>query len=231
MSEIGNEARRLMRAQHNGVLCTHSLRLEGYPFGSVAPFITDHAGQPVILISTIAEHTKNIKADPRVSLIVQPFSMDMQETARITVVGRAVPIDDKDRLGPRYLRRFPQAEAYFAMHDFQFHVIEPVRIRYIGGFGKVHWLEPASFLRDPGQLADVETGILTHMNRDHADSLHAYARYLLGVNGQDIVMTGIDPDGFDLRIDGLDHRIDFEHPVLDAEAARNALVGLAKAHA
>jgi hypothetical protein len=79
-SELGDEARRFARGQQSGVLSTLSLRLEGYPFGSVSPFILDHAGRPVILISDIAEHTKNIEADPRVSIIVQPYSTDMQVT-------------------------------------------------------------------------------------------------------------------------------------------------------
>jgi hypothetical protein len=229
MSELGREARRFLRGQHNGVLATLSHRIEGHPFASVAPFLCDHAGRPVILISSLAEHTRNIAADPRVSLLVQPFSEDMQETARLTLVGRADRLADKDGLGPRYLRRFPQAESYFALPDFHFYRIEPLRIRYIGGFGKIHWLEPAAYLCNPGILAESEEAIVTDMNRAHADMLEAYARRFLHLDGMGTEMTGIDPDGIDLRLGSRNHRIAFPTLALDAEAAGCALDTLAQA--
>lgn len=222
----GLDARRFVRAQHSGVLSTVSQRVEGFPFGSVAPFVTDHAGCPVILISTLAEHTKNLAADPRCSLIVQPYSPDMQVAGRATILGRAAPLADKDALGPRYLRFHPQAEAYFAMHDFRFWRIEPVRVRWIGGFGRIHWVEPADYL-----LADAlpEADILAHMNADHAESLPAYCRHVHGRTVTSAEMAGIDPDGFDVRADGELLRFDFPAPVADAAGARAALVELSRA--
>jgi hypothetical protein len=227
--EIGNEARRFTRSQHNGVLSTISKRLEGFPFGSVAPFILDHAGRPVILISDIAEHTKNIVADPRVSLIVQPYSPDMQVNGRVTVIGRAERVPEKDALGPRYLRFHPQAEAYFAMHDFQFYRIKPVRVRYIGGFGKIFWVEPNRYLQAELPLAEQESDIVAHMNADHGDNLRAYCRHVYGVDTTKASMLGIDPDGFDVRADCGDLRFEFATPVADAAMARQELVALAQA--
>jgi len=224
MSDLGNEARRFVRGQQNGVLATLSQRLPGYPFGSVAPFVLDQQGRPVILISSLAEHTRNIEADPRVSLIVQPFSPDMQEAGRVTLVGRAERLPDKDALGPRYLRYLPQAAAYFALHDFAFYRIEPERIRYIGGFGKIHWIEAAAYLAPANALAEAEAGILEHMNRDHADALLDYCRHFQGVTPQAVEMIGIDGDGFDLRADGRILRFDFSEPIVDAAGARQALV-------
>ena len=229
MSEIGNEARQFVRGQHSGVLSTLSQRLNGYPFGSVAPFILDHAGRPVILISDIAEHTKNIVADPRVSLIVQPYSPDMQVNGRVTIIARAERLDDKDGLGPRYLRFHPQAESYFAMHDFKFYRLEPVRIRYIGGFGRIHWVEPEAYRCPDSPLAEQEGDIVAHMNADHGDNLRAYCRHVHGVEPREATMLGIDPDGFDVRADGGELRFAFARPVDDAQAARQALVELARA--
>lgn len=225
----GGDARRFTRAQHSGVLSTISKRVEGFPFGSVAPFILDHAGRPVILISTLAEHTKNLSSDPRVSLIVQPYAPDMQVTGRVTLLGRAEKLADKSELGPRYLRYHPQAADYFAMHDFSFYRIEPVRIRWIGGFGRIHWVEPGQYLLPPSPLAEQEDGILAHMNADHGDSLRAYCRHAHGVETGQAEMIGIDPDGFDVRADQRLLRFDFEAPVSDAQDAREALVALAKA--
>lgn len=221
------DARRFARGQQSAVLSTVSQRLEGFPFGSVAPFMLDHAGRPVILISTLAEHTKNLDADPRCSLIVQPFSPDMQTAGRVTLIGRAERLPDKDSLGPRYLRFHPQAEGYFAMHDFNFYRIEPVRLRWIGGFGKIHWVEREDYLCATGSLPEDETDIVAHMNRDHGDSLINYCRHVHGVEVESAQMIGIDPDGFDLRAEGRLLRFDFAAQVLDARAARLALVELA----
>lgn len=228
MSTLGAEARRFARGQTHAVLSTLSLRIEGYPFGSVAPYVLDHGGRPVILISDLAEHTRNLVADPRCSLIVQPFSADMQATGRVTIVGRAERLADKDALGPRYLRHHPQAEGYFAMHDFAFWRIEPVRIRYIGGFGKIHWIETESYLMPEGPLAAQETDILAHMNADHMHNLVAYCRHVHGVEVERAEMIGIDPDGFDVRAAGRMLRFDFPTPVTDAADARAALVELAR---
>jgi putative heme iron utilization protein len=227
-SELGDEARRFARGQQSGVLSTLSLRLEGYPFGSVSPFILDHAGRPVILISDIAEHTKNIVADARVSLIVQPYSADMQTTGRVTIIGRAERLPDKDALGPRYLRYFPQAADYFTMHDFNFYRIEPVRIRYIGGFGRIHWIEPVGYLSAIDSLADAEPAIVEHMNQDHAETLCLYCRHVHGLEVAEAAMIGIDPDGFDVRADAQVVRFAFDAPVADSTAARAALVALAQ---
>jgi len=225
----GDDARRFARGQQAGVLATLSRRVEGFPFGSVTPFIPDHSGRPLILISTLAEHTKNLTVDPRCSLIVQPFSPDMQTVGRVTVIGRAEPLAEKDSLGPRYLRYHPQAEDYFAMHDFQFWRIEPVRVRWIGGFGKIHWVEPADYLCATGSLPDAETQILAHMNADHAHTLLDYCRHVHALSVSTARMIGIDPDGFDILADGRCLRFDFPTPVLDAQAARQALVELARA--
>lgn len=229
MSAHGNEARRFVRAQHAGVLSTLSKRLAGYPFGSVAPFVTDHSGCPILLISSLAEHTRNLDADPRCSLIVQPFSPDMQSTGRVTIIGNASRLTDKDALGPRYLRFHPQAQAYFAMHDFSFYRIEPVRVRWIGGFGKIHWVEAADYLLAEGPLASQETDILAHMNADHGPNLLAYCRHVHGVEAKTAEMIGIDPDGFDVRADGRVWRFAFPGPIADVQQARQALVELAKA--
>jgi putative heme iron utilization protein len=228
MSEQGDEARRFTRGQTSGVLSTVSKRLDGFPFGSVSPFILDHAGRPVILISEIAEHTKNIDADPRVSLIVQPYSPDMQTTGRVTLIGRAERLPDKDSLGPRYLRYFPRADAYFGMHDFHFYRLEPIKIRWIGGFGRIFWVDPSAYLGPAGNLAEAEEAILAHMNADHADSLRAYCRHAHDVEAAEVAMLGIDPDGFDVRADARLLRFDFAESVLDGQGARAALVALAQ---
>lgn len=226
-----SEARGFLRTTRSAVLSTHSARFEGYPFGSIAPFVLDHDGNPLILISTIAEHTKNIQKDPRVSLIAfDPASPDMQAGARMTLLGEAKVADKQDgSLRSRYLRYFPQAEQYFDMHDFLFHRILVTQARYIGGFGKIHWIPGEELRPAANQLAGQETAIIDHMNADHTDSLRAYCFHVHGVETVNAVMSGIDTDGFDVRADEKLLRFTFDEPVTEAQSARAALVAMSKA--
>lgn len=242
---LTSEARQFLRATRNGMLSTFSAKLPGYPFGSVAPFVLDHSGQPVILISTIAEHTRNIVANPKVSLLVFSGDEDLQAGARLTLIGQAIEINKDDiDLRNRYLRYLPQAAGYFDMHDFRFYRIEIVQTRYIAGFGKMGWLTGDELLATTkpaadSQLASQETAIIEHMNTDHADSLIAYCKHFHGVDATDAQMLGIDNDGFDVKVTGHAEtqaaaltqtlRFNFEHPIHDAQSARLALVSMSKA--
>jgi putative heme iron utilization protein len=226
--ETITQARSLLRSRHAGALATLSKRLDGYPFGSVVDYILDEEARPIILISTLAQHTQNIDADPRVSLLVHEASADLQASARLTVIGDAARIDTSDALKARYLRYFPNAEQYFAIHDFFFYRIEPKQWRYIGGFGDIYWIDPEAAKPQAGEMAEIEDGILAHMNRDHADSLRAYCRHFYGMDAGDATMVGIDSDGFDVRADGELLRFDFPHPVLSGEDARKVLTALSK---
>src|SRR3989338_3921330 len=120
------EARLMLRAHRYGVLSTLSKKFDGYPFGSITPYLVDHDGSLLILISTLAEHTKNIQHDSRVSLITHnQNNANIQTQGRVTVVGTAYGLADKHQAGARYLRYFPEAASYLAMHDFSFYRIVP----------------------------------------------------------------------------------------------------------
>ncbi|MGZ8256920.1 MAG: HugZ family pyridoxamine 5'-phosphate oxidase, partial [Gallionella sp.] len=192
------------------------------------PYLLDHDGSLIILISSLAEHTKNILHDPRVSLITHDQrDAHIQTQGRITLLGNAALIDAKDTIGTRYLRYFPEAESYFAMHDFAFYRIQPIAIRYIGGFGKIHWVNIEQYTPAPYALINQEADVVAHMNADHADTMRSYCKQFHQREVLDVAMLGIDCDGFDMRADGEVLRIDFAEAVADAQQARSALVGLA----
>lgn len=141
---LGAEARRLLEAQRVGVLATNSVEMGGFPFASLTPYVLDAQGRPLVLISSLAQHTRNIQADPRVSLLVyNAEAADAPDAARLTWMGRAAPVPAEDRgAKARYLERFPDARRFFEARDFKLYRIEGTRAYYIGGFGRIFWLEP-----------------------------------------------------------------------------------------
>ncbi|HXZ96725.1 MAG TPA: DUF2470 domain-containing protein [Burkholderiales bacterium] len=225
---VALEARRLLRKSRFGMLATLSKKFSGHPFGSITPYILDHDACPVILISTLAEHTKNIENDRRVSLLVHEAGANVQAEARITVLGDCARMQDQEQVKTRYLRYFPNASGYFDTHDFFFYRIAPIMIRYIGGFGEIHWVEAQSFTAPENKFAAQEDSVLAHMNQDHAQNLRDYCRHYQNKKVKKAEMVGIDCDGFDVRADGELLRFDFDSPVLDAMQAREALVKMAK---
>lgn len=223
----GREARLYLRRRHHGVLSTLSRKFASYPFGSVVSYVLDHAARPVILISRLAEHTKNIDADPRVSLLVSDSGDDAQAGTRLTLIGDALPGSGAMELA-RYLNYSPGSERLIALGDFAFYAITPRALRFIGGFGDIHWVSTESYAPPPNALAVHEDAIITHVNVEHARNLRDYCRFRHQRNADSAVMVGIDCDGFDVRADGAILRFDFAQPVTDAATARQALVELAR---
>jgi hypothetical protein len=219
----------LLKRQSVGVLSTHSVDVEGYPFGSIAPYILNYDGEPTMLISDIAQHTRNIKRNNKVSLtIFDQCADDPQASSRLTWIGNAELVDPSDtKIRHRYLRYFPSAESYFETHDFSLYSIRLRRARFIGGFGEIYWIEPdAMLLKNP--FSETERGIVEHMNQDHEAALFHYCDLLKMATANAVAMTGIDSEGFDMLADNRKLRIDFDTPISTVEAARTALVKLAR---
>ena len=218
-------ARELLLRQSFGVLSTISIDVAGYPFGSVTPYCADDRCRPIIYISHIARHTRNIIADSRVSLTVVENvggSDDVQAQGRVTCIANACPIgQDETCPRERYFRYFPSARQYDQTHDFAFFRLELVRVRFIGGFGQIYWVEPREFMAQNPFSAAQESHILQHMNKDHSDALQHYC------GGDAAEMAGIDADGFDVLSSGRKIRFSFKTPVRNMEEARQALVAMA----
>jgi putative heme iron utilization protein len=226
---VGEKARRLLRQCRHGALATLSQRLAGYPFATVVPYVPDHSGRPLLLISGLAEHTKNLRQDPRTSLMVHAGVEDVLAAARVTCAGRAERLEDPvPHLVQRYLRYLPKARALLDFGDFAFYRIEPEALHWVGGFGDIQWLAADAFRAPASTLEQSETGILEHMNTDHAQNLRDYCRFVHGRDVLDVEMIGIDCDGFDVRADGELLRFDFDVPVTTSEGTRSALLELAR---
>jgi len=220
----------MLRAHRYGVLSTLSKKFDGYPFGSITPYLVDHDGSLLILISTLAEHTKNILHDPRVSIITHDQrDTHIQTQGRVTVLGNAMLEPGREQAGQRYLHYFPEAASYFSMHDFSFYRIRPMAIRYIGGFGRIHWVDMENYTVQHYPLIEQESDVIAHMNSDHLDTMRNYCSHFHQCSALDVAMIGIDIDGFDVRADDQVFRFDFAQPATGAQQARTALVEMARA--
>ena len=215
----GEAGRRFVRGQHFGVLSTLSKKLDGAPFGSLVDYITDQDGCPIILISALAEHTKNIESDPRISLVVFTPGDNVQANPRLTLTGKGknIGIDQEGLIRSRYLRYFPQAEQYLAL-DFSFHRFEIEQIRFIGGFGNVRWIDASEFLVPENSLAEEETNLIKSINAN-TESLKTICQAQHGTLPGQLELAGIDCDGFDVRADEKLLRFEFDQPVFSGPDA------------
>jgi heme iron utilization protein len=209
--------------------------LNGVPYASLVLVTVDHDATPLLLLSDLAQHSRNIAFDPRVSLLLDATEghPDPLTGPRLTLLGQAGPTAD-----PRCLARFvahhPTSAVYAGFRDFRLYRVAVERGHLVAGFGRIDWIDGGDYLfaADAEVLAAAEPGILDHMNKDHADAIALYANRLLGRAGGGWRMTGIDPEGMDLRCEGETARLDFAAPVatpiLTPDAARGALVQLAE---
>lgn len=230
--KAGKHARELLLKEYRGVLSTHSKAMPGFPFGSVVPYCLDAQGRPLILISRIAQHTHNLGQDAKCSLLVgERGAEDVQAVGRLTLLAEARQLCDEaeiDAAALRYYRFFPQSRDYHRAHDFDFWRLEPVRWRFIGGFGAIHWLDGVA-LANPFAADESEQGMLEHMNQDHAVAIAHYVE-LAGLPSQEPAqMVGIDGEGFHLRIGQSLHWLAFPTSCNTPVEVRQALVALARA--
>ena len=245
-------ARTLLHLESVATLSTVSRKQAGFPFGSLMPYALDAEGRPLFLISTMAMHTQNLKADPRASLFVTQAAgngnggADVLGAARVTVIGNVAQIADADKPEAReiYLKAHPNSHYWVDFNDFAFFRLEPVDVYYVGGFGVMGWVSASDYAAArPDPLADAARGILEHMNADHGDALALLARVHAGLEAESagsaagsvpntVTMTSVDRLGFHVRVPTAagvkGARIAFLREVLHAGEARTVLVEMVK---
>jgi hypothetical protein len=203
----------------------------GAPNASLVAPAPDMAGVPLLLLSDLAQHTRNLAADPRASLLVDGTDGYDEPLAgpRASLQGR-LRLDDTPATRGRYLRWQPQAAQYAQLGDFKIYRLELIGAHLVSGFGKVHWLAPAALQRNiqnAKALMKREADIVEHMNSDHLDALADIAGALLGGPRPEDgawILAGVDSDGADLARGPGRLRLDFAARVTSAEDCRRELV-------
>ena len=230
--DAGRLARSLLRCSRQGALAT-LMAGSGDPYCSLVNLANHPDGSPILLISRLAVHTRNILGDPRVSLMLDERAEgDPLEGARIMLAGRAEEAGGEAvaLLRRRYLSAHPSAEAFVDFGDFSFFRIIPTGTHLVAGFGRILDLKPKSFLTDISDAAALlatEPGAIEHMNEDHREAMNFYATRLLGAEAADWRCTGCDPDGIDLQAGVKTLRLDFPERVTGPGELRKMLVKLA----
>jgi putative heme iron utilization protein len=225
-------AKSLLRRSRQGALAT-LMPDGGDPYCSLVNVASLPEGAPILLISRLAVHTRNILADSRVSLMLdERVAGDPLEGSRIMVAGRAEELSGEDAAlaRRRYLAAHPSAEAFADFKDFGFFRIAPSSLHLVAGFGRILDLKPAQFLTDMSDAADLltaEEGAVAHMNEDHRDAMNLYATKLLSAEAADWRCTGCDPEGMDMQADGATLRLEFPERVKNGNELRKMLVRLA----
>jgi hypothetical protein len=205
----------------------------GDPYCSLVNVASHPDGSPILLISRLAIHTKNLLADQRVSLMLDERAEgDPLEGSRIMLSGRAEEVSSGTEIvRRRYLNAHPSAEAFVGFKDFSFFRIRATGTHLVAGFGRIVDLKPEQFLTDisgAAALLETEQSAIEHMNSDHPETLDLYATKLLGAPPDNWRCSGCDPDGIDLQVGSRVLRLDFPERVTGPAELRKMLVRLAE---
>jgi len=223
-------ANRVMRGCLTAVLATRTAG--GEPYASLVQVAALADGGPVLLLSTLAEHTKNLAHGAEVSLLFDgTVGLASPLTGpRVTLQG-SLATTDAPEARARFLARHAEAEQYADFGDFAFYALTPTRAHLVAGFGAIHWIDWADVRTDLTGADEVlagEAGVLEHMNEDHRDAMAAIAA-AQGASAGTWLMTGCDPAGCDLRAGAYSLRVAFERPIRTLAEIRAELVRLTRA--
>ena len=229
--------RTLVTLSSIATLSTMSRKCSGYPFGSLMPYALDLDGRPLFLISNMAMHTQNLKAEPRASLFVgQVADGDPLGGGRTTLIGdvESVPGSDLASVREQYLACHENSRLWVDFEDFGFYRLQPLDIYYVGGFGVMGWVSAEDYkLAQADPLAEAAPGIIAHMNADHVAAMILRAQKHASYEATEASMTAVDRLGFFLKLktaEGMKGvRINFLREVATAQDTRHVLVEMVRA--
>ena len=143
-TDVG-KARALVASAKTATLSTIATRPAGHPFGSLVALAVDDGGRPLLLLSSLAEHTKNLEASPLASILVA--GEGGLAGPRVTLLGQCarVPGGEVEAARATYLAAHPDASAWASFRDFAFWRLAIEDVRFVEGFGRMGWIAPADY--------------------------------------------------------------------------------------
>ena len=226
------DAVKLYRSANSAILSTMSKKYEGYPFGSFITYVSDKNRTLFMYTSDIAQHTINLKKNSKacVTLFKLDTDYDKQNSSRLTLMGdlKAVPSDDLESCQERFVKFLPESKKYSSMHDFKFYKLEISRVRWIGGFGDIAWLDPKNWKDDLPKWSKSEQMMIDHMNDDHSNVIQSALHACHGVKDKNATMIALTIDGYYISSKENIYFINFDAPVFKPIDYRKVLVKQAK---
>lgn len=232
------EVRTVLDHSLRGMLSTFSQKHEGYPSGSMVDFACDAYGSPILAVSSLAVHTKDLLANPKCSLLVAKDPEDRTDLI-ITLHGDAISVSEKDREAIRsaYLARHPNA-FWVDFNDFQFLRIEPQVVRYVAGVATAS-LGSGEFTKEEYRAAEVDPiyqfskPIASHMNRDHAEDTKLIVQHSTSIPVDFAQMLDVDSLGFYVKAgckgDTFKLRVPFPRCAADRKDVKTLIVEMLQA--
>lgn len=229
------DARHCLLTSSVGCLSTivrENHELEFYPMASVTPYVLDNLGNPVVLISDIAEHTKNANKSQKASLFIRQSGRKLQAQTgwRLTVIGdlRQLKGEEADNIAERYYKVWPEAVNFHKIHDFNFWQLSAKKLRFIKGPGKISWVSADSLFTPNPFPHDAEQSVIEHMNKDHVGALKTYLQQqgIATDKDENPAMTSLNQYGFSVRYDNGLYFVPFPELVRNSEEVRKAMVGM-----
>lgn len=199
-NDVIRSAHELLSGRFQGILATHSIECTGYPLGSLLPYSLDRDGWPLILISHLAKHTRNLTGDPHCSLTITKSDLgDIQTLIRLSCLTDAIPVSEINKqAADRHFRYFPESRIYYQELNFHFYRLQPVRFYCVAGFGAARWIgidrmqsiNPFTYKEEEALLAEINGQFTARLNKRLAQRIDSDT-VLLAV--------GLDATGLDLR--------------------------------
>lgn len=233
---VGEECRTIVRNATFGVLSTISAsEPSGFPVGSVVAYAGDEKGRPLMFLSTLSKHTRDLQVDDKASLTVAT-GLGSAEDARVTLVGPVKRVEDSQEV-QRIRERFAQAHPdafWIDFGDFQPHRMERVlQARFVGGFARAGTASEEDYLHAmPDPVAQFTGPVAKHMNEDHETQTILCVKHFCDVDAESAKIVALDRLGMDVQVsyDGSTHRVrlPFLHPAEDRKAIKDRIVELIK---
>ncbi|KAL8217105.1 hypothetical protein R6Q57_023942 [Mikania cordata] len=232
------EVKTILHHGERGFLSTFSQKYDGYPSGSIVDFACDAYGFPILAVSTLSVHSKDLLANPKCSLLVSKDPKDRTDLV-ITVHGDAilVPNEDRDVICASYLTRHPEA-FWVDFGDFQFMRIEPKVVRFVSGVATA-LLRSGEFTKEKFAAAKVDPiyqfskPVTSHMNKDHSDDTKLMVQHSTLVLVDSAYMLDLDSLGFNVKASyqGSDFklRIPFPRRAEDRKEVKTLIVEMLQA--
>ena len=226
--EYEKDAVSLLRNASEGVLSTISVRNDGYPFGSFVTFVTDVDRSILIYASNIAQHTINLKEDSKSCLTLFKIDddFDKQNSSRMTLLGdlKSLPNEEVETVKNRFENFLPESKKYAAMHDFNFYRLHINQVRWIGGFGKIAWLDAKKWEQHKPKWSSNESSIIEHMNEDHSNNISSALNAQHSIKDNEAKMLSLSIDGYYIKSIEEIYFISFEEICINAKEYKDMLV-------